>query len=175
MECPSSSYLAREDLDHGVNAAAAIFVTIPSRPIQQRPQLGAGRLPADHRRSAGVSAGGLEVGLVLPLFEQPESSEKPSWRRIATMAESVEAMGLDTVWIADELLWRIPDWPGPRGWWECVSIAGAVAATTSTIGVGTWVLSALHRNPRLTVKVAETIDEISGGRFVFGLGAGHAG
>jgi alkanesulfonate monooxygenase SsuD/methylene tetrahydromethanopterin reductase-like flavin-dependent oxidoreductase (luciferase family) len=122
-----------------------------------------------------VSAGGLEVGLVLPLLEHPESSEKPSWHRLATMAETAEAIGLDTVWIADELLWRVPDWPGPRGWWECVAIAGAVAATTSTIGVGTWVLSALHRNPGLTVKVAETIDEISNGRFLFGLGAGHAG
>ena len=122
-----------------------------------------------------MEAGGLEIGLVLPLFEEPESSEKPSWRRIATMAQTAEAIGLDTVWIADELLWRVPDWPGPRGWWECVSIAGAVAATTSEIAVGTWVLSALHRNPGLTVKVAETIDEISNGRFLFGLGAGHAG
>jgi alkanesulfonate monooxygenase SsuD/methylene tetrahydromethanopterin reductase-like flavin-dependent oxidoreductase (luciferase family) len=41
--------------------------------------------------------------------------------------------------------------------------------------VGTWVLSALHRNPAITAKAVETIDEISGGRFVFGLGSGHAG
>lgn len=54
-------------------------------------------------------------------------------------------------------------------------MAGAVAATTSTIGIGTWVLSALHRNPGLTVKVAETLDEIGGGRLLFGYGAGHAG
>ena len=59
---------------------------------------------------------------------------------------------------------------GPRGWWECVSVIGAVAASTTTIGVGSWVLSALHRNPGLTVKAAETLDEISDGRFVLGLG-----
>jgi alkanesulfonate monooxygenase SsuD/methylene tetrahydromethanopterin reductase-like flavin-dependent oxidoreductase (luciferase family) len=52
-------------------------------------------------------------------------------------------------------------------------MAGAVAASTSTVKFGTWVLSALHRNPAITAKVAETLDEISGGRFVFGLGAGH--
>jgi alkanesulfonate monooxygenase SsuD/methylene tetrahydromethanopterin reductase-like flavin-dependent oxidoreductase (luciferase family) len=48
-------------------------------------------------------------------------------------------------------------------------------ASTSTIGIGTWVLSALHRNPGLTVKIAETIDEVSHGPFLLGLGAGHAG
>jgi alkanesulfonate monooxygenase SsuD/methylene tetrahydromethanopterin reductase-like flavin-dependent oxidoreductase (luciferase family) len=48
-----------------------------------------------------------------------------------------------------------------------------VAASTSTIKVGTWILSALHRNAGITAKIVETVDEISGGRFVFGLGAGH--
>jgi alkanesulfonate monooxygenase SsuD/methylene tetrahydromethanopterin reductase-like flavin-dependent oxidoreductase (luciferase family) len=109
------------------------------------------------------------------MLEQPQSGEKPSWADVKTMAQKAEEIGVDTAWIADELLWRVPDWPGPRGWWECVSMAGAVAASTSTIGVGTWVLSALHRNPGLTVKAAETLDEISGGRFLLGLGAGHAG
>ncbi len=117
----------------------------------------------------------LELGLALPMLEEPESGEKPSWDRIKSMAQSAEAFGFDTVWIPDELLWREPDWDGSRGWWEGVSMAGAVAASTSTVGVGTWVLSALHRNPGLTVKVAETLDEISSGRFLFGFGAGHAG
>ena len=52
-------------------------------------------------------------------------------------------------------------------------MAGAVAAVTSRAKVGTWVMSALHRNPGIIAKAAETLDEISGGRFVFGLGAGH--
>ena len=117
----------------------------------------------------------LKIGLVLPMLEQPESGEKPSWVTIRTAARRAETIGFDTVWTVDELLWRDPSWPGPRGWWECVSMLGAVAASTSTIGVGTWVLSALHRNPGLMVKIAETADEISDGRFLLGLGAGHAG
>ena len=60
------------------------------------------------------------------------------------------------------------------GVWEGVSMAGAVAATTSRVKVGTWVMSALHRNAGIIAKAAETLDEISAGRFVFGLGAGHA-
>jgi alkanesulfonate monooxygenase SsuD/methylene tetrahydromethanopterin reductase-like flavin-dependent oxidoreductase (luciferase family) len=52
-------------------------------------------------------------------------------------------------------------------------MAGAIAAVTSNVTVGTWVLSALHRNAGITAKAVETLDEISGGRFLFGLGAGH--
>jgi alkanesulfonate monooxygenase SsuD/methylene tetrahydromethanopterin reductase-like flavin-dependent oxidoreductase (luciferase family) len=54
-------------------------------------------------------------------------------------------------------------------------MTGAVAAATSRVKVGTWVLSALHRNPGITAKAVETLDEISAGRFVLGLGSGHAG
>lgn len=117
----------------------------------------------------------LSLGLVLPMNEEPESGEKPPWSRIESMSKMAEAVGFDTVWVPDELLWRVPSWGGPRGFWECVAMAGAVAATTSKIQVGTWVMSALHRNPGLSVKAVETLDEISGGRFVFGFGAGHAG
>lgn len=88
------------------------------------------------------------------------------------MARLAEAIGFDTVWVPDELLWRVPDWPGPRGWWECIAMTGAVAEATSRIEVGTWVLSANQRNAGLTVRAVETLDEISDGRFVFGLGAG---
>jgi alkanesulfonate monooxygenase SsuD/methylene tetrahydromethanopterin reductase-like flavin-dependent oxidoreductase (luciferase family) len=116
----------------------------------------------------------MHVGVVLPNLEDPPTGEAPSWETIRDMARQAEVLGFDTVWVADELLWQMDPF-GARGWWEGVALAGAVAASTTTIGVGTWVLSALHRNPALTAKVAETLDEISGGRFLFGLGAGHAG
>jgi alkanesulfonate monooxygenase SsuD/methylene tetrahydromethanopterin reductase-like flavin-dependent oxidoreductase (luciferase family) len=117
----------------------------------------------------------LEVGLVLLVVEDPQSGQKRTWDEIRATAVRAEELGLDTVWIPDELVWNTAGWPGPRGWWECVAVAGAVAASTSRIGVGSWVLSALHRNPALTAKVVETLDEISGGRFILGFGSGHAG
>lgn len=117
----------------------------------------------------------LELGLVLPLLEDPPTGEATSWEDLRLRAKRAEDLGFDTVWVADELLWKVPAWPGPRGFWECVAVAGAVAASTESIQVGTWVLSALHRNPGLTAKAAATLDEISGGRLLFGLGAGHAG
>ncbi len=115
----------------------------------------------------------LEIGLVLPMGESYVEGSTARWTMIRDQALRAEAIGFDTVWIPDELLWRTSH--GPRGWWECVAMAGAVAAATSRIKVGTWVLSALHRNAGLTAKAAETLDEISGGRFVFGLGSGVAG
>lgn len=114
-----------------------------------------------------------EVGIVLPIVQFGPERMTPRWPDIRRMAVLAEAMGVDTLWTPDELLWRTDD-AAPQGVWDGISMAGAVAATTSTVKVGTWVLSALHRNPGIIAKTAETLDEISGGRFVFGLGAGHA-
>jgi alkanesulfonate monooxygenase SsuD/methylene tetrahydromethanopterin reductase-like flavin-dependent oxidoreductase (luciferase family) len=116
----------------------------------------------------------LEIGLVLPMEEAWTDGSTPRWVEIRELAVRAEEIGFDTVWIPDELLWR-PTGGETRGWWECVAMVGAVAASTSRIKVGTWILSALHRNPGITAKAVETLDEISGGRFVFGLGSGHAG
>jgi alkanesulfonate monooxygenase SsuD/methylene tetrahydromethanopterin reductase-like flavin-dependent oxidoreductase (luciferase family) len=116
----------------------------------------------------------LEIGLVLPMEESWTDGETPRWTQIRDLAVRAEEIGFDTVWVPDELLWRPLD-GDTRGWWECVAMTGAVAAATSRAKVGTWILSALHRNPGITAKAVETLDEISGGRFVLGLGSGHAG
>jgi alkanesulfonate monooxygenase SsuD/methylene tetrahydromethanopterin reductase-like flavin-dependent oxidoreductase (luciferase family) len=116
----------------------------------------------------------IELGIVLPMEESWTDGSTPRWLEIRELAIRAEAIGFDTVWIPDELLWRPPDGQ-VRGWWECVAMAGAVAAATSRVKVGTWIISGLHRNPGLTAKAVETLDEISAGRFVFGLGSGHDG
>jgi len=115
-----------------------------------------------------------EIGLVLPMGDSFVDGSTTRWTDIRDLALRAEELGFDTVWTADELLWRHADGK-PQGWWEGVAMTGAVAAATSRVKVGTWVLSALHRNPGITAKAVETLDEISGGRFVFGLGSGHAG
>jgi alkanesulfonate monooxygenase SsuD/methylene tetrahydromethanopterin reductase-like flavin-dependent oxidoreductase (luciferase family) len=113
-----------------------------------------------------------EIGIVMPLAQFGADRTTPRWTDIRRMATRAEELGFDTIWTPDELLWRTPD-AAQQGIWDGVSMAGAVAAVTSRAKVGTWVLSALHRNPGIIAKTAETLDEISGGRFVFGLGAGH--
>jgi alkanesulfonate monooxygenase SsuD/methylene tetrahydromethanopterin reductase-like flavin-dependent oxidoreductase (luciferase family) len=118
--------------------------------------------------------GRFEIGVVLPVFQYGPERMTPRWAEIREVCTRAERLGFDTVWVPDELLWMTEDEP-PTGVWDCVSVAGAVAASTSRIKVGTWVMSALHRNPGIIAKTAATLDEISGGRLVFGLGAGHAG
>jgi alkanesulfonate monooxygenase SsuD/methylene tetrahydromethanopterin reductase-like flavin-dependent oxidoreductase (luciferase family) len=113
-----------------------------------------------------------EIGVVLPLMQSGPERTTTRWPELRRLALQAEAIGFDTIWTPDELLWRDEEGP-PYGVWEGVAMAGAVAAVTSKAKVGTWVMSALHRNAGLTAKAAETLDEISGGRFVFGLGAGH--
>lgn len=114
----------------------------------------------------------LEVGVVLPIFQSGPDRHVPTGVEVLEQARQAEALGFDAIWAPDELLWQATDGP-PRGAWDGVSIAGAMAAVTSRVKVGTWVLSALHRNAGILAKTAETLDAISGGRFVFGLGAGH--
>lgn len=116
--------------------------------------------------------GSFEIGLVLPLSQYGPEPTTPRWTEIREIARLGEETGYDTLWVIDELLWQVEGEP-PQGVWDGVSVAGAVAALTSRIKVGSWVLSALHRNPGIIAKTVETLDEISGGRFVFGLGAGH--
>src|SRR3954468_6375096 len=116
----------------------------------------------------------LEIGLVLPMGDSFVDGSTVHWKDIRDLALRAEEIGFDTVWTADELLWRPPG-GDVRGWWECVAMTGAVAAATSRVKVGTWIMSALHRNPGITAKAVETLDEISGGRFVFGLGSGDGG
>ena len=87
------------------------------------------------------------IGLVLPLYRRPPGGAMPGWSEIREMATTAEDRGFDTVWIPDELLWNVESWGGSHGWWECVAVAGAVAAATTSIGIGTWVL-AESRNRR---------------------------
>jgi alkanesulfonate monooxygenase SsuD/methylene tetrahydromethanopterin reductase-like flavin-dependent oxidoreductase (luciferase family) len=117
--------------------------------------------------------GAFEIGLVLTTAQTGPERTTPRWADLQAIALTAEGMGFDTIWSPDELLWRPQDKP-QIGVWEGIAVAAAVAAVTSRIKVGTWVISALHRNAGITAKAVETLDEISGGRFVFGLGAGHA-
>lgn len=114
----------------------------------------------------------LGIGVALPVMEFGSPRTSASWADLQEMIRLLESMGVDTIWVQDEIMW-FPEGAEPQGAWDGVSILGAVAAISSTANVGSWVFSALHRNPAIIANAVETLDEISGGRFVFGLGAGH--
>jgi probable F420-dependent oxidoreductase len=87
------------------------------------------------------------------------------------MARAAEEVGFDSLWVGDHLLFRDPGLP-PRGPWEAWSVLAALAGITERIRLGPLVASVSFHNPAILAKKAATIDEISGGRLILGLGAG---
>ncbi|MFJ8142282.1 LLM class flavin-dependent oxidoreductase [Streptomyces sp. NPDC096013] len=117
-----------------------------------------------------VSAPGMKVGLILPMTEHDDGGMRP-YREVRELARHGEAAGLDSLWVCDHMLFRHPDSP-TRGTWEAATFAAAVCEATSQAQVGTLVMCTAFRNPVLLAKTAVTLDEISDGRLILGLGAG---
>jgi probable F420-dependent oxidoreductase len=113
----------------------------------------------------------LRLGLNLPYVERSMDGATPRWADILTMAVAAERLGFDSVWVSDHVGFGDPDgdWSGA---WESMTVLAGLAAVTERVELGTYVLAMPLRNPALLAKQAETLDEISGGRVILGLGAG---
>lgn len=110
----------------------------------------------------------LKIGVQLPEVEY-----EYTWPKLKEMAAIAEDIGLDSIWLGDHLMYRYAD-PGraPRGPYEAWTTLAALAAVTERVQLGPLVASALFHSPAMIAKKAATIDQISNGRFVLGIGAG---
>ncbi|MEV4513938.1 LLM class flavin-dependent oxidoreductase [Dactylosporangium sp. NPDC049525] len=116
----------------------------------------------------------MRIGVTLPMSASDGPGRMPGWPDVRALALHAEAAGLDSVWICDHFVSEPGDRP-PEGVLEAWTTLSALAAATRRVTVGTLVTCGVFRHPALLAKMAATVDGISGGRLVLGLGAGQPG
>lgn len=113
----------------------------------------------------------MKLGWMLPISEGELGGQTARFTELTAIARDAEQMGFDSLWVQDHLISRMVG-KEEEGVWECFTMLGALAAVTSRVTLGPLVACTSFRNPALLAKMADTLDDISGGRFVLGLGAG---
>jgi len=103
----------------------------------------------------------MKVGLEVLLAENHWLRRAPRYTEIRDLALQAEAMGFDSLWLYDHLLYR--DAEGrPHGIWECWTMLSALAEATEHAEIGSLVACTAFRNPALLAKMAATLDVTKG-------------
>lgn len=102
---------------------------------------------------------------VMILPEERWATAREKWVR-------AESLGFDHAWMYDHLSWR---WFRDRPWFSLMPTLTAAAVATSRLRIGTMVASPGNRHPVPFAKDLMTLDDISGGRVIAGVGAGAGG
>jgi F420-dependent oxidoreductase-like protein len=115
----------------------------------------------------------MDVGVIVPQGWTGEYDgwEAPAaWARTVEVARQAERLGFESIWVFDHFH-TVPE-PTDELTFESFSVLAALAALTSRVRLGHVVICTGFRNPALTAKMMGTLDVISGGRMVLGIGAG---
>jgi len=112
----------------------------------------------------------MKIGVVLPGTE--DFGALPVWSEVRDFAVAAESSGIDSLWVYDHFYYDPEDGSPIVGQHEAWTLLSAVAAVTDHAELGTLVLCSTFRDPGLVAKMAVTLDDVSGGRLILGLGAG---
>jgi F420-dependent oxidoreductase-like protein len=110
-------------------------------------------------------------GLQLPSFTFPDVPDDRLFERIVAIAQAAESSGFDTFWVMDHYHQIAHIGPPSDPMLEAYTILSGVAARTSTIHLGAMVTGVTYRNPAFLAKVVITLDIVSSGRAILGIGA----
>ncbi len=129
----------------------------------------------------------LKIGLFFPHAQVGPDGRKPAWESILGLAQRAEEVGFDSLWFPDHFFYPRgelglnPDGT-PRtekeaasGFWDCWTLMTALAARVPRVELGTLVSCTGYRNPGVLAKIVDTMDEVSGGRVILGIGGGDSG
>ena len=104
-------------------------------------------------------------------IQLPEVERVVTWDEYRRMAQLAESAGFASLWLGDHLLYRGDGRP-ERGPWDAWTLLAAIASCTKRVEIGPLVACLAFHPPAVIAKMASTVNEISGGRLVLGVGAG---
>ena len=112
-----------------------------------------------------------KFGLQIPGFRHGNAPESEMFDNTLAVAQAAESSGFSSVWVMDHF-WQLPALGGPdEPILEAYTLLGALAARTERVELGTLVTGVTYRNPALVAKIVTTLDVISHGRAILGIGA----